>query len=136
MNEPTGLDKRDAPASWRRPLALALLLGLAAAPLAADAQGSIRLRPGPPVVCAQGTSPCSGPFGQRCYAPARGEVCSQGLVCGMGTAPCVGRFGGRCYAASLGQMCTQGLVCGVGQQVCARGGYARCYSPALGESCG
>ena len=116
---------------------LFVLLVIAATSVPAGAQWTTRPRPGnPPVVCSTGTVPCNGPFGQTCYAPARGERCTQGLVCNLGTQPCVGPYGGGCYAPAQGQACNQGLVCGIGQQVCARGGYAQCYSPARGETCG
>lgn len=120
----------------RRLAPLALLVAAVAA-LPAGAQQTGRQRPGyPPVVCPSGTLPCSGAFGQGCYAPAQGQQCARGLVCSAGTQACVGPYGRSCYAGSMGQSCMQGLVCGSGQQICAGGGYARCYSPSLGERCG
>ncbi len=119
-------------------LALLLVVLLATVTASAGAQGTYpQQRPGyPPVVCPSGTSPCNGPFGSRCYAPARGQQCTQGLVCSIGSQACVGPYGVSCYAAGQGQSCMQGLVCAIGQQLCAAGGYARCYSPARGETCG
>ncbi|HSI56800.1 MAG TPA: hypothetical protein VLA16_04540 [Ideonella sp.] len=114
-------------------IALCLLVG-GALPLATRAKD--KLKPPPATICAVGHQPCTGPLGSNCYAPARGESCSQGQVCGIGQIACVGRYGRSCFQPSRAESCTQGLVCAIGQSVCQRGDAAICYSPARGETCG
>lgn len=62
----------------------------------------------PSIVCPFGWAACIGQCGQRCYDPASGSVCSNGMVCPFGWAVC----GCTCYDPSAGATCYQGTVIG------------------------